>query len=164
MEEENIHNAFNKSIISWEAPEYIQHEKSWKWFFGAGLVVLLLCIYAIFSGNWTLALALVVFAAIYSWQHFETPKHVQVIVSRVGIKIGGKEYTYQHIKSFWIIYRPPHVKTLNLKSNSRYLPDIAIQLGDQSPVELREYLCSQLVEAEGKEESFVDGLIRTFKI
>jgi len=164
MEEENIHNTFNKAIFSWEAPEYIQHEKGWKWFVGAGIVVLLLCVYAILTGNWTLALALVVFSALYYWQHFETPKHVKIIVSRVGIKVGNKEYTYQHIKSFWIIYRPPNVKTLNLKSNSRYLPDVAIQLGTQAPGELREYLCSQIIEKEGKEESFLDGLIRTFKL
>lgn len=150
--------------IRWEAPEYVQHEKGWKWFLAAGIADFLLCIYAIATSNWTLLIALILLSAVYVWQHGNMPKHIEVIVSAKGIKVGDKEYPYQNIKSFWIIYKPPMVKTLNLRSNSRVLPDIAIQLGEQDPVELREYLCSQIREEEGKEESAVDALIRVFKL
>ncbi len=155
---------FDKAIISWEAPEYIQHEKDWKWFVAAGIACAGLMIYAIFVENWTLVVALVVLAAVYVWQHFLVPRHVKVIISNVGIKIGDKEYPYQNIKSFWIIYRPKHVTTLNLRSNSRLLPDISIDLNGQNPTEIREYLCSQIHEEEGKEESFTDLFIRITKL
>jgi hypothetical protein len=157
-------NHFHKEIISWEAPEYIQHEKGWKWFFIAGFSVIALMISSLLVGNWTLALALIALSVVYVWQHFFTPKHVKIIISGTGIKVGDKEYPYQNIDSFWIIYKPPHVKTLNLRSKSRFLPDISIQLNDQDPSEVREYLCSQIPELEGKEESFTDIIIRLCKL
>ena len=108
--------------------------------------------------------AIVLLTAMYVWQHGNVPRHIKIIVSRAGIKVGNKEYPYQNIKSFWIIYKPPHVKTLNIRANSKILPDVSIQLGDQDPVELRTYLCSQIREEEGREETGVDALIRIFKL
>ncbi len=152
------------AVIQWEAPAYVQHDKDWKWFIGAGIVDFLLCVYAIFIGNWTLLIALVLLSSVYVWQHGNVPRNIEIVISKTGINVGGKEYSYQNIKSFWIIYKPPMVKTLNLRSNSRFLPDIAIQLGEQDPAQLRAYLCSQIREEEGKEESTVDAIIRIFKL
>lgn len=161
---EESKNPFDKAIISWESPEYIQHEKGVAWYLIAIASALILCAYAIFTGNWTLVVALIVLAAVYYRIHGYPPKNVKVKISRVGIKINSKEYPYQNIDSFWIIYNPPSIKTLNLKSNSRLLPDIAIQLGDQDPSKLREYLVSQIREREGREELFIDSLIRILKL
>lgn len=164
MEEEINTNSFHKDVISWEAPEYVQHEKGWKWFFVAALAAAAFCVYAALTQNWTLLVAIILISAMYVWQHGSVPQHVQIRVSHAGIKVGNKEYPYQNIKSFWLIYKAPHVKTLNLRSNSKVLPDIAIQLGDQDPAELRVYLCSQIREEEGKEETGVDAFIRIFKL
>lgn len=164
MGEKTNTNSFHNDVIKWEAPEYVQHEKGWKWFFAAGIVDLGFCVYAGITQNWTLLVALVLLSAMYVWQHGNVPKHVEIKVSHTGIKVGNKEYPYQNIKSFWLIYKPPRVKTLNIRSNSRLLPDITIQLGDQNPASLRTYLCSQIREEEGKEETGVDSLIRIFKL
>ena len=155
---------FDESVIEWTAPEYIQHEKGIVWYLFAAVGLVLLCVYAIFTANWTLLVALVVIAGVYYWMHGFNPKNINVKISRVGIQVNDKRYPYQNIDSFWIIYKPPHIKTLNLKSNSRFLPDITIQLNDQDPSEVREYLASQIREQEGKEETFVDSLIRTLKL
>ncbi|MBA4336952.1 hypothetical protein C0416_04250 [bacterium] len=162
--EQKVENGFYNGVINWEAPEYVQHEKGWKWFLAAGIADLGFCIYAVITQNWTLLVALVLFSAIYVWQHGEVPRDVEIIVSRTGIKIGKKEYPYQNIKFFWIIYKPPYVKTLNIRSNSKLLPDITVQLGDQDPAILRTYLCSQIREEEGREETALDVLIRIFKM
>jgi hypothetical protein len=162
MEETN--NTFHDDVISWEAPEYLQHEKGWKWYLGAAIVIALLVIYGMFTNNLTLAIALVLASAVYLMVHAQTPKHVQVIVSKTGIKVGQREYPYQNIKYFWIIYEPHKIKTLNLETNSKYLPDISIQLGEQNPAELRTFLLMHIREREGKEESFVDTILRTLKL
>jgi hypothetical protein len=160
----DVANGFHDGLIRWEAPEYVQHEKGWKWFLVAGIADLGFCIYAAITQNWTLLIALILLSAFYVWQHGENPRHVEIVVSRAGIKVGEKEYPYQNIKSFWLIYRPPYVKTLNIRSNSKLLPDITIQLGDQEPTGLRTYLCSQIREEEGREETSLDALIRIFKM
>jgi len=161
---EKTQNTFHDHIISWEAPEYVQHEKGWKWFLLAGIAMLLLVVYGALTANWTLVVALVLAAAVYVWTHGQTPKHVEIIVSKTGIKVGEKEYSYQNIKNFWIIYRPGHIKTLNLASNSKVLPDISIQLGDQDPAELRTFLCAHIRELEGREETTIEAFIRIFKL
>jgi hypothetical protein len=161
--ETNNKNLYNNAVISWEAPEYVQHEKGWKWFVLAGIAVLALIAYAVITSNWTLAVALIVLSAVYVWQHFYKPNHVEIIISEAGIKVGNREYPFHDIKSFWIYYNN-HVKSLNLRSNSRFLPDVSIQLGDQHPTELREFLCRHLREIEGKKETFSEHLIRLLKL
>jgi len=160
----SFNNDYNNAVIKWEAPDYISHEKGWQWFFIAGVLVVILCIYAIIADNWTLLIALIVLSSVYVWQHFQMPKTVKIIISKAGIKVGYKEFPYQSIKAFWVIYRPPYVKTLNLKFNAKLMQDISIHLEDQNPGDLREYLCSQIREIEGKEETFTDALIRIFKL
>lgn len=156
-------NLYEDAVISWEAPEYVQHEKGWKWFVFAGLAVLALIAYAVSTSNWTLVVALVVLAAVYVWQHFYKPDHVKIIISEAGVKIGSREYPFHDIKSFWIYYND-QVKSLNLRSNSKFLPDVSIELGDQHPTELREFLCKHIREIEGKKETVSEALIRLLKL
>ncbi len=161
---QEIKNTFHEEVISWEAPEYFQHEKGWKWYLIAAILIVLLVIYGIFTNNLTLAIALVLASAVYMMVHAQAPQHVNVIVSRTGIKVGQREYPYQNIKFFWIIYSPHKIKTLNLETNSRYLPDISIQLGDQDPAQLRTFLLMHIREKEGKEENFVDLIMHILKL
>jgi hypothetical protein len=157
-------NAFHDHVISWEAPEYVQHEKSLLWFILAAILAIAFIVYAALVGNWTLVIAIIVIAALYIWLHGQTPQHVKILVSRTGIKFGKREIPYQNIKNFWIIYHPPHVKTLNIKSSSKLYPDLTIELGDQDPAELRTFLCAHVREDEGKIEHLNDTLIRILKL
>jgi len=157
-------NAFNDHVISWEAPEYVQHEKGLFWFILAAIAAVALIAYGVIVANWTMIVAIIVIGALYFWLHGQTPKHVKIMVSRTGIKFGDNEIPYQNMHSFWIIYNPPHVKTLNIKASSRFYPDLAIELGDQDPAELRTFLCAHVREHEGKEEQFADQIIRILKL
>ncbi|MBN1494841.1 hypothetical protein JW911_03860 [Candidatus Peregrinibacteria bacterium] len=158
-------NAYEQAVLSWEAQEFIQHEKGWKWFVLAGIGLTAFCAYSIYTDNWTLFIALAIIALLYLWQHFSTqPQMTKIIISRIGIKAGDKEYPFHNIKAFWIIYNPPKIKQLHLRFSTGFKPDVILQLGDQEPGELREYLCSQIREIEGMQESFSDHLIRIFKL
>lgn len=163
MEIEKPHNAFDHPVFSWETHEFIKHEKGLVWFLLAGLAALALIIYGALTDNWTLALALIIFAGVYVWQHSLTPDHVQIVVSKVGIKIGEKEYPYNNIDAFWIFYKQ-ELKTLNIRSNSHFLPDVSIQLSDQEPSSLRYFLGEHVDEVQGKEETLTEALVRFLKI
>jgi len=158
-------NAYDQAVLTWEAPEFVQHEKGWLWFLLAGIGLIGFCIYSVYTDNWTLFIALAVIALLYMWQHFSTkPKITRIIVSRIGIKAGDNEYPYHNIKAFWLLYNPPHIKQLHLRFNTGLKPDVILQLKEQEPGELREYLCSQIREIEGMQESLTDNLIRIFKL
>jgi hypothetical protein len=92
------------------------------------------------------------------------PKNVKVILSEVGIKVGSRIYQYGRIRTFWIIYNPPFAKTLNIRVHNEFLVDIEIQLGDQDPTVIYEFLSRKLPELEGKTESLLRHFERLFKL
>lgn len=160
----NAPSAFDEAVISWEAPEYVVHQKGPKWKITMLLLVAVVAGLSLYYDSWTFALAIVVFAAVYSLVHLEHPRDVQVKISEIGIKVGFRKYSFGKIKAFWIIYEPPFVQTLNLRVEGDFIGEITIQLAGQDPAKVREYLISKIPEMEGKSESFSDILVRLFKI
>jgi len=153
-----------KPLLTWEAPEFIKHSKGKKWFYGAGLLVVLLVMYALWTGSWTMAIAFIVLAGVYYISHHREPNQVTISLSHFGIKIGKRQLPYNQIKAFWIVYKPPHVKTLKLLTTDKVMTEVTIQLDGQEPGPVRALLTKHVPEYEGKDESFVDALIRVTKL
>ncbi len=154
----------DRVVLSWVAPEYIQHQKSARWYQVAGTVVGISMIWTYLSGNWSMSLAILVLAVVYQYLHsYHPPKDIDVIISEMGIRIGEKFYPYSHIKAFWIIYSHG-LRTLNLRLADNFFYDVAIQLNDQDPVTLRQYLVGEIAEWEGKEERLGDMMLRLLKL
>ena len=165
MEKENeIIKGEGKIVLQWTAPEYISHEKDKKWYMAAGIVVLAGLIWAAATGSWSMALAIVVFAAVYEYIHiYHPPKEITVKIKENGIKVGHIFYRYSDMQAFWIIYSHG-LKTLNLRVSKAVLSEVVLQLNDQDPVELRKYLIGQIIEIEGRNERFGDILLRLLKL
>ncbi len=157
---------YDKALFSWRAPEYLQHEKGALWYLIAGIVAAAFTLVAILQENWTLAIAILIFAVVYYYlQNYHPPKEIEIKISEIGIKIGHKIFPFSHIKAFWIHYDPPYVKTLNFRlDKGHYYHDVSIQMNEEDPVALREYLCTQVPEWEGKNEAFIDILMRLFRL
>lgn len=149
--------------IEWEAPEYIQHEKSRKWYLAAGGAGLGCVIASILTDNLTMALAVIVFGAVYYYmQTGHTPKKIKIRISGMGIYVGEMFFTFGRIEAFWIIYQNG-VKTLNLRVSKRYHSDVVIQLDGQDPAPVRDFLIRRIPEWEGRQESFGDIILRILK-
>lgn len=162
--EKNKPKKEEKIIISWNAPEYLVHDKGKQWYLVAGIILLITVIISIFTDNVTLALALIVLAAVYYHTHrFHPPKDIEIKITEMGMKIGKMFFPYSHIQAFWII-RKNGLNTLNLRVAGKYFSEVIIQLNDQDPVPVREYLVGQIPEWEGKEESASDTLLRLLKL
>ncbi len=164
METKSNLNKHEKTIISWIAPEYIKHEKTKMWYIIALIIAILSVIYSFFTGNWSMGLVIITFAIIYIYiQEYHPPKNIEIKITDLGIHIGSMFIQYQQIKAFWIIYKEHH-KSLNLLVTGKTYPEIKIQLNQQSPVEVRNYLLTQIPEIEGKDETFSDVLVRLLKL
>jgi uncharacterized membrane protein YobD (UPF0266 family) len=151
-------------IFEWNAPEYIQHNKSKNWYFVAGAIVIALVLVSIFTGNWTMALAIVTLAGVYIYlQTHHPPKNIKIQITEMGIYVGHMFFSYSNIEAFWIIVQDG-LRTLNLRIAKRRHTDIIIQLNSQDPVPLRQYLVGQIPEWEGKHESFTDTILRLLKL
>ncbi len=156
--------AFDNADIKWTAPEYIKHEKGKVWYAVAIGITLITAILGVYYQAWTFSLAIITFAIVYYIVNLEHPENIDIKVSKIGVKVGNKKYSFGEIQSFWILYDPPYLNTLNIKIKDKFLTDIAIQLNDQNPAEVREYLIRKIPELEGKSEHFSDVLLRIFKL
>ncbi len=155
---------YDKTVIGWEAPEYIKHEKGKTWFTVAGIIILLLVLWGLYTDSWSTAVVFLLLGGVYYLSHTHTPSRIKITISEIGIKVGENYYPYSHIKAFWMHYHPPFVKTLNFRTLDRFFKEVTIQLDGQDPVPIRTYLARQIPEWEGKEESLIDILTRIFKL
>lgn len=152
------------ALLEWTAPEFIKHTKGKVWFLVAGGLVAALVLYALWTGSITMAIAFIVLAGVYYISHHREPKNITIGLSDFGIKVGSRYIPYNQVKAFWIIYNPPFVKTLKLLSTDKILGEMNVQLGDQDPGSIRKIIIKHVPEFEGKEESFVDLVIRLTKL
>ncbi len=109
-------------------------------------------------------MAVSVFVIAYYLIHRDHPKDVEISISDIGIKVGHRKYPFSRIKSFWLMYEPPHIRTLNIKVHGELAVDISIQLNHQDPSKIREFLIEKIPEKEGHQESFSDIFARLLKI
>lgn len=155
----------NRAVFYWETPEYIHHEKDKKWYIIAASVILFFVLIGVFTGSLSMAVVFILLGGVYYINQLKKPKDVHVIISEMGIHFGHRFYPYNVIDSFWILYQPPHITTLNLKLHKGALRTISIELAeDISPGDLRDYLLTQVPELTGKEEDFIDTISRKLKL
>lgn len=156
--------AEERVLMQWEAPEFIKHSKGIKWFVVAGIAIAALVLYAIQTHSLTMAMAFIVLAGVYALSHHHEPRTISMQVTTLGVRAGKRKIPYNHIKAFWIVYHPPHVKTLKLLTTDQLFSEITIQLGDKDPGAVRAQLLKELPEYEGRGENFIDVLIRVTKL
>lgn len=160
----NAPTAYDDAVFSWVAPEYVMHDRGLVWKISTILLVIVVAALSLYFDAWSLALVVVIFASVYALIHLQHPRDVEIKISEIGIKVGYKKYSFSRIKSFWFIYEPPFVETLNLRVEGGFSGEITIQLAGVDPAPIREFLINKIPELEGKTESFSDILIRLFKI
>jgi len=153
-----------ETVLRWTAPEFIQHAKGKVWFGVAGVIIVLLVLYAIRTSSWTMAVAFIVLAGVYYLSHHREPGTVEIKITTIGIRVGRKRIPFNQIKAFWIIYHPPGIKVLKLLTTDTFMAEVTIQLDGQAPGPVREYLLDQIPEYEGKGESLTEILIRLLRL
>ena len=160
----NMPSAFDEAEISWVAPESLEYKKGLVWKISALLFVVMAVVFGLISNAWTFSLAIIAFAFAYYVMTKKEGKVVEVMISKIGIKVGNRTYPYGKIKGFWIIYEPPHIQSLNLLVDGEFSSRVVIQLRNQNPAEVREFLMEKIPEVKGQTESVTDILARLFKM
>jgi len=154
----------NKLLLAWKAPEFISHPKSKRWFLIAGTIALALIAYALYTDSATMAIVFIVLAGVYYLTHRQEPRIIDIKVTQLGIYAGKDFYPYNTINSFWIVYHPPYVHTLNLKIAGKTFKKVVLQLDRQNPVEVREVLSREVPEVEGEGESVGEIITRLLRL
>jgi hypothetical protein len=152
----------NNQNLRWEALEFKTHERTNFWYIGFAVIAIALIAYAIFTHNLLTTLTFIVLAAVWLIYSLQTPRIAEHELSPAGIRINRSLFPYKNIKKFWIIYSNEN-KTLNFETTAYLNNRISLQLGNQNPTAIKQFLKTYLPEDLNMEESLTDVLARKIK-
>ena len=93
----------DRTIVNWEANEYIEYKKNGGWYFVLFLIVVALCALAIWVQQWTF-LALIIVAAIALLTYtLRKPRKLHYSLSEKGLSEGNNLYQFSQFKSFGVL-------------------------------------------------------------
>ena len=143
----------------WDIPEYTKYPHSRRWYIGA-TTFLVVCIgYALYSDNYLFAFILLLITVIFLYHEMREPQLTQFGITDKGVVWRGFLYPYNDVKSFFIIYDPPAVKTLYIAFKGAATPRLTIPVEDEDPVQIRETLLRFLPEDETRTEEPLDEVL-----
>lgn len=154
-----------KILASWRFPEVPVYTRNRGWYVGISLLGVLLLVFAVFSRNALFAIIIVMAWALIFFRAQQHPTWITAKVTEDGIEVGQDFFAYDDIANFWLIYKPPQVKTVYIRFKSFVRPILGIALEDTNPVSLRRHLKKYLPEDLSREdEPASEAYGRLFKI
>jgi len=152
-----------KIQISWEAPEYIHYKKGFVWYLSLVLIGAAVLTYAVWNKDYLMLFTLLVVLIVWLVISHQKPRTIKITLSGKGVALSENFYPYSMLKSFWIVYEPPEVKTLYFETTNYLNREIIVQLGEEDPNRVRNFLLQFLPEDLEREESYSDKLLRRLK-
>ncbi len=149
--------------ISWEASEYVHHEKNPLWFiafgvvfafFMAGIYLLLEDIVSIIVIT-LMAITVVIFAN-------RKPRTLSYTLDDHGITIDNNSYTYASFKSFSIM-QTGAIESIFLEPLERFMPPISIYFGEKDADRILSILGKYLPNRV-REPDLVDRLVHRLRL
>lgn len=149
--------------ITWQAPEFIHYPKSTAWFALLAVIGTALTGYALWQKDFLTAALFALLCLTVFYFSRKKPKILTITLTTESLSFGEVRLPWQRIKSFWIIYNPPEVKTLNFETSAYLNRLITIQLAEADPSEIRKFLLEYLPEEENHDEQLSDKISRKLK-
>ena len=86
-------------------------------------------------------------------------------IAELGVIVGKRFYHYDELKSFYLVYQPPEVKTLFFETKNPLRPHLRVSLYDVNPLQVRDTLRQFLTEdLDHTEEPLSDMIARHWRI
>ncbi|MBI3115683.1 MAG: hypothetical protein HYZ09_04315 [Candidatus Kerfeldbacteria bacterium] len=153
-----------EALHEWTFPEYVQQQRSRRWYAWAALAAAAGFAWAIFEGNTLFAVIIVLAAIVYVSIAQRKPRRIPFRVTRDGIRVAGESFAWDDLENFWIVYHPPEVKKLFFRFKAALRPNISVSLEKENPVHVRKTLLRYLPEDLNGEEPASDVLSRALKL
>lgn len=149
-------------VLSWQASEYVHHEKQGMWFAGllaASVLLILLAIF--FVQSWTFAFLIVVMTVALIIFAIRQPRIINYALTEQGISINDKQFRYGDFRFFGVIEEGP-LYSAQLVPTKRFMPVVNMyfpaEYGEEIVDMLAEFLPMHHVEPE-----FIDKLMRKLR-
>ena len=162
---DQIKNNYGKKLASWDFKEFQEYKRGLVWYIVAGGISLGLLIYSATTANFLFALIIFIGVVTFAFGSFQEARKIPFTIFQDGIVINEAFYSFDDLRSFWLVYNPPEVKTLYFETSNILKGELPIPLEKQNPVRIREILLSYLKEdLDRDDEAFIDALRRTAKL
>lgn len=153
------------TVLSWQVPEYVKHERGRYWYLLAILAVLGILLYAVFTANFFLIIIMILTVIILLVSNRQEAPMVNIVLSDKNLVIGQKIYPYSELRNFWIINEKTDHPVLYVDFKSALRPHLDIPLAGQDHLLVREMLLKHVSEdLEREGEPLLDSISRFLKI
>jgi hypothetical protein len=152
----------DKFIITWEAPEFKHYPKNMAWYITLCAIAILVVGYMLIQRDLFGAVSMLIFACFIYFFALQRPQQVQIGMTKTGIHIGEFYIPYKTIRHFWIVHNERH-KTVNMETTAYLNRHIVLELEDEDPELIREFLIRVLPEHENTEETFAQKVMHRLK-
>lgn len=152
-----------KALFSWEASEYIEHDRNIWWYLCFVLITIVLALgSALLLREWLGALVLVLMAAAVLMFARRTPKTLKCTLQGNGINIGDRFYPYNSFRSFSLV-SDGALQSLEFDPLKRFMPRLSVYIAPGTESKVLDVLSSRMPQGD-REQDAVDRLARKLKI
>jgi len=143
----------HKNNISWEAWEFKHYPKNIGWYVTLiSIAILVMAFFIIVENDIFAAISLGIIAALIIIFSRHAPQRVGIELTDRGITFGNLFYPHKQLKYFWVVHNENH-KTLNFHTSAFVNNILILELEDQDPFEIRDFLIKHLPEHSETEEN-----------
>jgi len=142
-----------QQTISWSAPEYVYVQKSVDWFWALGIIAISGAVLSFFLNNILFSFLLIIGAFSLGLYGARKPEMQDIEISKRGIRINGKLFSYSELHSFWVD-QERHEPIILLRVNKFFSPYLSIPLGDMDPEVVEDALAQFIRQREQSEPVF----------
>lgn len=148
--------------ISWEAQEYVPHDKNAGWYVALVIVGLALAAVGVLIKWWSFVLLIVVSVVALIVYSVRPPRMLKYTITSKGLKEGKKLYNFADFKSFGIINDDGHFAIV-LTPRKRFSPRIWVYFPEDQGEQIVDAFGARL-SMEEVNLDFLDKIVRTLRI
>jgi len=149
--------------VSWTAPEFRHYEKSVGWYVTLVAVFTLITIFFILiQKDWFGAICSILLGGLIVFFSKQHPKEMEIVLDSKGVAYGKIFLSYKQLKSFWVVNNQNH-KSLNIETTAHFNNMLILELEDQDPEEVKDFLIQFLPEHHETQETGIQRIMHWFK-
>ena len=152
----------NKTIINWEAREYVEYKKNAGWYIGLAVVTLALCGLAIWLQQISFLILIIVAAAALLTYTLRKPRMLHYSLSDKGLSEGNNLHTFNQFKSFGVLDENNHYSIV-LIPKQRLMPRMIVAFPETEGEQIVDVFGNHLPMEPVKLDA-IDKLIRLLRI
>lgn len=111
--------------ISWDASEYVHHDKGFGWILGLLAVAAVLVGLAVWLQIWTFAALVIIMAIAFGIVAFRPPRTLHYVLNDKGLQIDKQQYLFSDFRAFGILNEDA-LYTVMLLPTKRFMPAINV--------------------------------------